>query len=133
MDSTPKRVRFSSTHRTYTIEARGQTRQSLGDKGHQPWPSTLDDEVKDHPFFQQPSSALTETSKLNALALDLQRQLQQDPDTVRNPLTGRTLTRFGANYWKVLEELAGRQSSLWVSEKKRYRQKFSPQATVGPT
>jgi len=106
----------------------------------------MDDEVRGHPSLCWPKATSRShpearsysehstspehrpTPSLSSCALELQTQLQTQPTTVINPLTRRTITRFGASYWKLLITLFGAQSALMASEKAAYRERF-PRAT----
>ena len=121
--SQKKRVRFAKTHDTYTIERRGTHRQPIVNS-HTPTsvPSVLDDEVKDHPVFASPTPVLSAPADRSAMAMDIRRQLSCHPHctAIHNPLTGRQVTRFGSNYWKLLEQVFGRSSDIFGQERDEY-------------
>lgn len=131
-----KRVHFAPLNQTHLIERRGTARQPIVNSHvpSVPGPSSrsrsaLDDEVKDHPVFASPIPiTATDTS---AVAVALRRQLENQPQctSIHNPLTNRSLTRFGANYWKLLEHVFGRSSEIFARERDEYtRLHKKPQA-----
>ena len=127
-----RRVRFSRKNDTHWIERRGEDRLS---KDH------IDDEVKDHPAF---STRLVDLRKATSsdpnprpsipppvlspvgYASEITKQLESDPQrkTLFNPITQRTITRFGKSYWKLIETLFGSHSSTMTSEKEIYQRLY---------
>ena len=123
-----KRVRFSRKNETCEIERRGHTHQRVHDEPVfvQPSdPTQLDDEVKDHPIFAPPVPIL-DTRKSNEIVQSIQSQLQQHPEctSIKNPATGRMITRFGTKYWTLLQTLGGQNSRLFQQEKSEYQKKY---------
>ena len=119
-----RRVRFARKNDTHWIERRGEDRLSK---------IQIDDEVKDHPVF---STLLADPNPNPSLpppvlssvgyANNITKQLETDPQckTLLNPITQRTITRFGKNYWKLIVTLFGSQSPTMKSEKEMYKQLY---------
>ena len=122
--STKKKVRFSKKNYTCFIERRGRKHAAVSAT---PSPVViLDDEVKDHPVFTKPIL----NDPVNSTAQNLTQQLNENPkrDTVINPVTGRTVTRFGSSYWKLLEIVFGLKSDMFAREKDAYKTLYKQKA-----
>jgi hypothetical protein len=120
-----RRVRFARKNDTHWIERRGEDRLS---KDH------IDDEVKDHPAFSNILSQPDPHPKLPppvlstvGYASEISKQLETDPQrkTVFNPITQRTITRFGNSYWKLIVSVFGSHSPTMASEKEIYRKLYN--------
>lgn len=110
---------------------------------------TIDDEVKDHPSFLKssntdiisttstsngnkvpymplPPPSIINTSKIESQKMkqDLLKQLKTDVEQIVNPITHRKITRFGANYWKLLESMFGLESDIFKREKEKYKKQY---------
>lgn len=119
-----RRVRFAKKNDTHWIERRGENRLSK---------NQIDDEVKDHPVFsaiqrdstpavQSPSSVLSPVG----YAQEIETQIEQDPErkTLINPISQRTITRFGTSYWSLIQTVFGSKSPFYAKEKETYRKLY---------
>jgi hypothetical protein len=139
-----KKVRFSKKNDTCLIENRVDSKRNPSfqpTKKHLHTRNTnntclIDDEVKGHPVFLKHSTTNTntnknttsiiDTSKIESqkMAKDLLKQLKTDPTEIINPITHRKVTRFGTNYWKLLESMFGLDSDIFKQEKEIYKKKY---------
>lgn len=126
-----RQVRFSQKNDTHWIEPRQDLKKPPSDSQTTPVHDRrnevhdtmipLDDEVKGHPIFSEHSS----TSYIASVT----QQLQQNPQckTIFNPITQRTITRFGKSYWNLMVTLFGIHSFQMKQEKETYRQWYKKQ------
>lgn len=116
-----RRVKFSKKDELQYIEPRGKP-PVRPDNPHDP--IIIDDEVKDHPVFasNSPKPLLSPVG----YAQQIQKQIEDDPNTktILNPVTQRTMTRFGNSYWNLISDVCGRKSTFYTQEKTTYKKLY---------
>lgn len=117
-----RRVKFSKKDDMHYIEPRGKSPVRPSNPHD---PVMIDDEVKDHPLFasSSPKPLLTPVG----YAQKIQKQLDDDPNTktILNPITQRTMTRFGSSYWTLISDVFGRKSTFYEKEKSTYKTMYT--------
>lgn len=101
-----KKVRFAQKHETYEIDPRETEHRTTQHRTTHPQPRNKDpvddDEVKGHP------------------SIEIKSQLDQDPTRKTITNDGKRITRFGKNYWKLIETLFGKNSVVMKDEIRIY-------------
>jgi hypothetical protein len=117
-----RRVKFSKKDELQYIEPRGKSPVRPSNPHD---PMIIDDEVKDHPIFasSSPKPLLTPIG----YAQKIQKQIEDDPNvkTITNPISNRTITRFGNSYWTLISDVFGRKSKFYSQEKSMYKKLFN--------